>query len=431
MVQHLKHDRILWHIGTHMELLKQATAIKAAAPEIANAGSEQKNQLLSEIINELKAHRDDILSANNKDVQAAKATNQNENRIDRMLLNEARIEAMITGIQQVISLKDPIGDIIPFNTLENGLRIAQMTVPLGVVGMIYEARPNVTVDAAVLCLKSGNAVFLRGSKDIMKTNLELIACMQRACEVSGFSKDIIQFVEDPTHEGAEAFMRLHGFLDVLIPRGGAKLIAECVENASVPLIETGTGNCHIYVDQSADYDKAVNIILNAKTQRTSVCNACESLLLHQDCVKPFALRLIQLLKEHGVTIHGDEIIQKLDSDVISADEEDYAKEYLDMELSIKTVKEVSEAITHINRFSTHHSEAIIAENPDVIMQFLAEVDSACVYANASTRFSDGFEFGLGAEIGISTQKLHARGPMGLKALTTTKYIISGDGQIRQ
>jgi len=414
-----------------MELLTQARAIKAAAFQIANASSEQKNQLLSSIIDELKEHSDDILSANKQDIQTARDAGQNENRIDRMLLNDTRIEAMITGIQQVISLADPIGDIIPFNTLENGLKIAQMTVPLGVVGMIYEARPNVTVDAAVLCLKSGNAVFLRGSKDIMKTNLELIACMQRACESSGFYKNIIQFVEDPTHEGAEAFMRLHGYLDVLIPRGGAKLIAECVEKASVPLIETGTGNCHIYVDRSADYDKAAAIILNAKTQRTSVCNACESLLLHQDCIKPFASRLIQLLKDHNVTIHGDAIIQELDSDVISADEKDYAKEYLDLELSIKTVKDVNEAIAHINRFSTHHSEAIIAEDTEVIMQFLAEVDSACVYANASTRFSDGFEFGLGAEIGISTQKLHSRGPMGLKALTTTKYIIRGDGQIRK
>lgn len=427
----MKLARILRHIGKHMELLTQAKAIKAAAFQIANAGSEQKNQLLSAIIEELKEHTDNILSANKLDIQTAREAGQNENRIDRMLLNDTRIEAMITGIQQVISLADPIGDIIPFNTLENGLRIAQMTVPLGVVGMIYEARPNVTVDAAVLCLKSGNAVFLRGSKDIMKTNLALIACMQRACVTSGFDKNIIQFVEDPTHEGAEAFMRLHGYLDVLIPRGGAKLIAECVEKASVPLIETGTGNCHIYVDRSADYDKAAAIILNAKTQRTSVCNACESLLLHQDSVKPFAARLIQLLKDHNVTIHGDAIIQEVDSDVIGADEKDYAKEYLDMELSIKTVKDVNEAIAHINRFSTHHSEAIIAENTDVIMQFLAEVDSACVYANASTRFSDGFEFGLGAEIGISTQKLHARGPMGLKALTTTKYIIRGNGQIRK
>lgn len=414
-----------------MDLLTQAKAIKKAAAIIANASSEKKNQLLRAIISELKQHSTAILNANQMDIQTARAAKQNENRIDRMMLNEDRIEAMITGIEQVIALNDPVGDIQPFCTLENGLRIAKMTVPLGVVGMIYEARPNVTIDAAVLCLKSGNAVFLRGSKDIMQTNLELIACMKRACEYCDLSQDIIQFVNDPTHEGAEAFMRLHGYLDVLIPRGGARLIGECVEKASVPLIETGTGNCHIYVDKSADYDKAAAIILNAKTQRTSVCNACESILLHQDSVKPFAIKLIQLLKDHQVTIHGDEILQQLDSAILAANDEDYAKEYLDMELSMKTVKDVKEAIAHINQYSTHHSDAVIAEDTDVIMQFLAEVDSACVYANASTRFSDGFEFGLGAEIGISTQKLHARGPMGLEALTTTKYIIHGNGQIRK
>lgn len=415
----------------HMNLITQAQAIKAAAHTIANADSEQKNRLLQAIIDELEQHTEVILKANNDDILAARAANMNENRIDRMFLNIDRIQAMITGIQQVIKLPDPIGDIIPFNTLENGLKIARMRVPLGVVGMIYEARPNVTIDAAVLCLKAGNAVFLRGSKDIMNTNTELVACMKRACIQSGLNSDIIQFVEDTTHEGAQAFMRLHGYLDVLIPRGGAKLIAQCVEKASVPLIETGTGNCHIYVDASADYEKAAAIIINAKTQRTSVCNACESILLHQDCIQPFAQKLIQLLKKHHVKIHADETIAALDSDILIADDKDYATEYLDMEISIKTVADIEEAIMHINQYSTHHSEAIIAENTDAVMKFLAEVDSACVYANASTRFSDGFEFGLGAEIGISTQKLHARGPMGLDALTTTKYIIQGNGQIRK
>ncbi|NBJ64705.1 glutamate-5-semialdehyde dehydrogenase [bacterium c-19] len=414
-----------------MNLLTQAQAIKAAAPQIAHADSEQKNQLLEAIADELIAHTDKILNANEADILAAKAAHKNENRIDRMLLDAKRIQDMIIGIRQVIALPDPIGDFIPFNTLDNGLKIAQMRVPLGVVGMIYEARPNVTIDAAVLCLKAGNAVFLRGSKDIMQTNHELIACMKRACKRCGFPCEIIQFVEDPSHKSAECFMRLHGYLDVLIPRGGAELIAQCVEKASVPLIETGTGNCHIYVDSSADFDKAAAIIINAKTQRTSVCNACESVLIHQDCVDQFAPRLIQLLKEHNVTIHGDERIAALDCDILPADENDYAKEYLDLEISIKTVTNINEAIIHINQYSTHHSDAIIAENTDAILQFLAEIDSACVYANASTRFSDGFEFGLGAEIGISTQKLHARGPMGLGALTTTKYIIQGNGQIRK
>lgn len=419
------------HSGKDMDILTQAQAVKAAAVAIANADSETKNQLLQTIIDELNQHTDAILHANNEDIEAARAAHKNENRIDRMYLDTKRIDSMITGIQQVMELPDPIGDIIPFQTLENGLKIAQMRVPLGVVGMIYEARPNVTIDAAILCLKSGNAVFLRGSKDIIKTNLVLIDCMKRACIRCNLNPDIIQLIENPTHENAEAFMRLHGYLDVLIPRGGAGLIAQCVEKACVPLIETGTGNCHIYVDVSADYDKAAAIILNAKTQRTSVCNACESVLLHKDCIEPFAERLIQLLKEHHVVIHADETIASLDRDILIADDADYAKEYLDMEISVKTVADVNEAIRHINHYSTHHSEAVIAEDTDVIMQFLAEVDSACVYANASTRFSDGFEFGLGAEIGISTQKLHARGPMGLAALTTTKYIIQGNGQIRQ
>lgn len=414
-----------------MDLLTQAKAIKAAVPKIARADSEQKNLLLEAIADELVAHIEEILSANNADILAAKAAHKNENRIDRMRLDEKRIIDMVIGIHELIALPDPVGDFTPFDTLENGLKIAQMRVPLGVVGMIYEARPNVTIDAAVLCLKAGNAVFLRGSKDIMQTNLVLIGCMKRACMCNDLPCDIIQFVEDPSHESAERFMRLHGYLDVLIPRGGAELIARCVEKASVPLIETGTGNCHIYVDSSADFDKAASIIINAKTQRTSVCNACESVLIHQDCVDQFAARLIQLLKEHHVMIHGDKTIAALDSDILPADENDYAKEYLDLEISVKTVTDINEAIAHINQYSTHHSEAIIAENTDAITQFLTEVDSACVYANASTRFSDGFEFGLGAEIGISTQKLHARGPMGLNALTTTKYIIQGNGQIRK
>lgn len=414
-----------------MDLLTQAKAIKKASFAIANADSEQKNKLLTSIAEELNQHTDEILNANQSDIEAAMMAKMPENRIDRMRLTQDRIQAMITGIRQVIALPDPIGELIPFHNLENGLRIAQMRVPLGVVGMIYEARPNVTVDAAVLCLKAGNAIFLRGSKDIMKTNTVLIACMQNACEKNGLDKNIIQFVGDPSHASAEAFMRLHGCLDVLIPRGSGKLIQQCVEKANVPLIETGTGNCHVYVDKTADFQKGLAIIINAKTQRTSVCNACESILLHKDIAAAFAPTLIQALKQHGVVIHGDETVCKLDPDILKATEEDYAKEYLDMEISIKCVKDVNDAISHINTYSTHHSDAIIAEDKDAVMHFLAEVDSACVYANASTRFSDGFEFGMGAEIGISTQKLHARGPMGLSALTTLKYIIQGNGQIRK
>ena len=296
--------------------------------------------------------------------------------------------------------------------------------------MIYEARPNVTVDAAVLCLKSGNAVILRGSKDILRSNICLVGLMRQALAEAGLDPDCIALVEDPSRETATAFMKLSGYLDVLIPRGGAGLIRSTVENATVPVIETGTGNCHVYVDQDADLEKALPILLNAKTQRTSVCNACESLLIHRAVADTFGPRAVAALLEKGVVIHGDEIAQSWDSRILPATEEDYYKEYLALELSVKVVDSAEEAMAHINRYSTKHSDCIVSENYSTVKKFLLGVDSACVYANASTRFSDGFEFGLGAEIGISTQKLHARGPMGLAALTTYKYVVLGEGQVR-
>lgn len=413
-----------------MEILKQAKRLKQASYAIMNANTKQKNNLLKEIYEQLDQHRKAILEANACDVRAAQEKNMPENRIDRMMLNEQRIDGILEGIQQVIALKDPIGERIKHPSLYNGCTLSQLRVPLGVVGIIYEARPNVSVDACVLCLKSGNAVFLRGSKDILATNRILVNIMKQALMRQGFNEDLIMLVEDTTHESARAFMRLHGYLDVLIPRGGAKLIQECVEHANVPLIETGNGNCHVYVDANADFEKALPIILNAKTQRTSVCNACESVLLHRDIVSAFAPRLIKELKKHHVLLHGDKKICSFDAQIVKANEEDYAKEYLALEISIKCVDSLEDAICHINQCSTHHSECIVSENKFAINKFLKEVDSACVYANASTRFSDGFEFGLGAEIGISTQKLHARGPMGLQALTTLKYIVEGNGQIR-
>lgn len=413
-----------------MEILAQAKRLKQASYAIMNASTNQKNEILKEIHDQLHQNRQAILDANTCDVQIAKQNGMPENRIDRMMLNDQRLDDILEGINQVISLRDPIGERIKHPSLFPDCRLSQMRVPLGVVGMIYEARPNVSVDACVLCLKSGNAVFLRGSKDILTTNQTLIKLMKQALVHQGFSEDLIMLAQDTTHESAKQFMRLHGYLDVLIPRGGAKLIQECVEHASVPLIETGTGNCHVYVDASADFDKALAVILNAKTQRTSVCNACESILLHRDIVDAFAPMLISALKEHNVVIHGDESICAKDTDILMAFEEDYAKEYLALELSIKCVNCIHDAIDHINHYSTHHSESIISEDQQSIEIFLKEVDSACVYANASTRFSDGFVFGLGAEIGISTQKLHARGPMGLHALTSLKYIIEGNGNIR-
>ena len=413
-----------------MDILTQAKRAKQACPAIMNASSEQKNDVLVQIAKNLELHKQEILQAHQNDIQIAQDKGTAENLIDRMRLNEQRIDAIIEGVLQVKDLHDPIGEIINERVLENGLHIEQMRVPFGLVGMIYEARPNVSVDAAVLCLKSGNAVMLRGSNDIVFSNQVLVTCMQEALSACDLPKEGITLVDDTSHEAATTFMRLHGYLDVLIPRGGASLIKNCVEHASVPLLETGTGNCHIYVDKDADVSLAYPILINAKTQRTSVCNACESVLVHKEVANDFLPTAIAQLKAAGVTIHADELVCTYDSSILPATKEDYKTEYLAMELSIKCVDSLEEAITHINTYSTHHSETIVSKNEQAIQKFLTQVDSACVYANASTRFSDGFEFGLGAEIGISTQKLHARGPMGLEALTSLKYIIQGNGQIR-
>ena len=414
-----------------MKTLEQlGNACKQASRQIMNADRNQKDALLRAITKQLEQDMPAILKANALDVENGKANGMNAGLLDRMLLNEARMQQIIEGVYQVCALPDPIGEITDMHTTENGLQIGTMRVALGVVGMIYEARPNVTVDAAVLSLKAGNAVMLRGSKDILQSNLVIVSSMRRAAAACGFCADIITLLEDTSRETATAFMKLNAYLDVLIPRGGAGLIANTVKNATVPVLETGTGNCHVYVDKDADTAKVIPIIINAKTQRTSVCNACESVLIHKDISDSFTQELLASLKQHHVKIHADSHICALDTDCIPATEEDYASEYLNLEISIKTVSTLEEAITHINTYSTHHSEAIISENYTSVKRFLKEVDSACVYANASTRFSDGFEFGLGAEIGISTQKLHARGPMGLQALTTKKYIILGEGQIR-
>ena len=414
-----------------MKTLKElGKACKQASSQIMNADRKQKDTLLNTIAKQLEQDIPAILEANAQDIKNARENGMAEGLIDRMLLNEARMRQIIEGIHQVCALPDPIREITDMHTTENGLQIGTMRVALGVVGMIYEARPNVTVDAAVLSLKAGNAVMLRGSKDILQSNLVIANSMRRAATACGFSADIITLLEDTSRETATAFMKLHAYLDVLIPRGGAGLIANTVKNATVPVLETGTGNCHVYVDKDADTAKVIPIIINAKTQRTSVCNACESVLIHKDISDSLIQELLAALKQYQVKIHADSRICDLDADCIPATEEDYGREYLDLEISIKTISSLEEAISHINTYSTHHSETIISENYTSVKRFLKEVDSACVYANASTRFSDGFEFGLGAEIGISTQKLHARGPMGLQALTTKKYIILGEGQIR-
>ena len=412
------------------DLIRLGENARRASAALMAASAPAKNAALESIARTLEENAAAIFAANAEDIAAGKAAGIAPNLLDRMLLDEKRLAGIVEGVRQVAALKDPIGEVLHAETLPNGLIVSQMRVPLGVVGMIYEARPNVTVDAAVLCLKSGNAVILRGSKDILRSNICLVGLMRQALAEAGLDPDCIALVEDPSRETATAFMKLSGYLDVLIPRGGAGLIRSTVENATVPVIETGTGNCHVYVDQDADLEKALPILLNAKTQRTSVCNACESLLIHRAVADTFGPRAVAALLEKGVVIHGDETAQSWDSRILPATEEDYYKEYLALELSVKVVDSAEEAMAHINRYSTKHSDCIVSENYSTVKKFLLGVDSACVYANASTRFSDGFEFGLGAEIGISTQKLHARGPMGLAALTTYKYVVLGEGQVR-
>lgn len=412
------------------DLIRLGENARRAAGALMVAAAPAKNAALEAIARTLEENAAEIFAANAEDIAAGKAADIAPNLLDRMLLDEKRLAGIVEGVRQVAALKDPIGEVLHAETLPNGLIVSQMRVPLGVVGMIYEARPNVTVDAAVLCLKSGNAVILRGSKDILRSNICLVKLMRQALTEAGLDPDCIALVEDPSRETATAFMKLSGYLDVLIPRGGAGLIRSTVENATVPVIETGTGNCHVYVDKDADLEKALPILMNAKTQRTSVCNACESLLIHRAVADAFGPAAVKALLEKGVVIHGDETAQTWDSRILPATEEDYYKEYLALELSVKVVDSAEEAIAHINKYSTKHSDCIVSENYTTVKKFLLGVDSACVYANASTRFSDGFEFGLGAEIGISTQKLHARGPMGLTALTTYKYVVLGEGQVR-
>ena len=412
------------------DLIRLGENARRAAGALMVAAAPAKNAALEAIARTLEENAAEIFAANAEDIAAGKASGIAPNLLDRMLLDEKRLAGIVEGVRQVAALKDPIGEVLHAETLPNGLIVSQMRVPLGVVGMIYEARPNVTVDAAVLCLKSGNAVILRGSKDILRSNICLVKLMRQALTEAGLDPDCIALVEDPSRETATAFMKLSGYLDVLIPRGGAGLIRSTVENATVPVIETGTGNCHVYVDKDADLEKALPILMNAKTQRTSVCNACESLLIHRAVADAFSPAAVKALLEKGVVIHGDETAQTWDSRILPATEDDYYKEYLALELSVKVVDSAEEAIAHINKYSTKHSDCIVSENYTTVKKFLLGVDSACVYANASTRFSDGFEFGLGAEIGISTQKLHARGPMGLTALTTYKYVVLGEGQVR-
>ena len=407
---------------------KQAAAVRR---EISTASTNQKNMALNEIADMLTANVEKIVAANDRDMEAAKASGMSSSLQDRLRLDENRIKGMAEGVRAIIELEDPVGRIESGSIRPNGLRIAKTRVPLGVIGIIYEARPNVTVDAAALCLKAGNAVILRGGKEAFHSNQCLVEVMRKALKKSGMPENIIQLVEDTSRESAAAMMKLNGYLDVLIPRGGQGLIRSVVENATVPVIETGTGNCHIYVDEYADLDMAAEIVYNAKTSRPSVCNAAEGVLVHQAVAEKFLPMMKQKLDAKSVLLYGDqETAGILGSSVLPADDEIYATEFLDYKMSVKIVPDIEAAIAHIERFGTRHSEAIVTDSLKNAEYFTSNVDAAAVYVNASTRFTDGGEFGFGAEIGISTQKLHARGPMGLEELTTYKYVVRGNGQIR-
>ncbi len=413
-----------------MELERMGQLAKVASRNLMKLTQTQKNECLLAVARNLMDDTDRILEANKKDLENGVANNMPESLQDRLRLTKERIEGIAEGVRQVAALDDPVGEVLSMKSRPNGLMVGQKRVPLGVIGMIYESRPNVTVDAFSLCFKTGNAVILRGGSDCIYSNIVLVDIIKKSLEENDVTPDAVFLLEDTSRETATKMMKMNEYIDVLIPRGGAGLIRSVVQNATVPVIETGTGNCHIFIDATADAEMAVNIVTNAKMQRLGVCNACESLVIHKDIVDVVAPRIINALKENGCEIRGDEKMQSYDSYVIAATEEDYATEYLDKIISAKIVSSVDEAIEHINTNSTGHSESIITKDYDNAQRFLSEVDSAAVYVNASTRFTDGFEFGFGAEIGISTQKLHARGPMGLEALTTTKYIIYGNGQVR-
>lgn len=414
------------------DLITIAAGAKTAARQVGRLGTLDKNRGLTAIADKLENSVPQILAANEIDLAAGRENGLSEGLLDRLALTAERIAAIAEGCRQVAALPDPIGELLWQKTRPNGLKIGLKRVPMGVIGIIYEARPNVTVDAAALCFKAGSACILRGGKEAFHSSMCLTGLMRDALRECGLPENAINLVEDTDRQTATQMMRLNGYIDVLIPRGGAGLIRAVVENATVPVIETGTGNCHIYVDSAADLNMAARILRNAKCQRISVCNAAESLLVHKDVAEAFLPLAAAALAPDHVKLHGCPRTQEiLGGMVIPAEESDYGREYLDYEISVRVVDSLDEAIDHINTYSTGHSEAIITESYAASQRFLEEVDAAAVYVNASTRFTDGFEFGFGAEIGISTQKLHARGPMGLEALTSTKYIIYGNGQVRE
>ncbi len=428
-----------------MYLVEIGEKAKLASREVGVLGTSKKNEVLNACADAIMDSATFILGENKRDLAEGRKKDMPEHMLDRLLLTESRLEDMATGLREISNLPDPIGEVISMSKRPNGLLIGQKRVPMGVIGIIYEARPNVTTDAFGLCFKTGNAVILKGGSDAINSNIAIVNILRRAINSCGVTEDAVQLIEDTSHETATEFMKMNGYIDVLIPRGGAGLIQTVVKNSTVPVIETGVGNCHVFVDESANLDMAVKIVKNAKTQRMSVCNACESLLVHRGIADKALPELTRMLAMSNIEMHCDDksldiakenaLLENKDGEskagsVLPATEEDWGTEYLDAKISIKVVDDIDEAIDHINKYNTGHSEAIVTENYDNAQKFLDRVDAAAVYVNASTRFTDGFEFGFGGEIGISTQKLHARGPMGLLALTSYKYIIYGNGQVR-
>jgi glutamate-5-semialdehyde dehydrogenase len=414
-----------------MSIREQAQLAVLAERQLAVTSTKIKNQALNAMAEALLSHENEILAENAKDLEAGKAKGMRPAMLDRLLLNHKRISEMAEGLNQVAELPDPVGNIVEGRTLPNGLTIMKTRTPLGVIGIIYEARPNVTADAIGLCLKSGNAVVLKGGSEALRSNTKIAGVLAEAAEQNGIPQGSVQFITSTDHEAVQELISLRGLIDVVIPRGGARLIHAVVENAKVPVIETGLGVCHTYVDAGADYEMAARIAINAKVQRPAVCNSMETLLVHKDAAGEFLPEMLRQLQEKGVTVLGDESTRKLGQNILPATEEDWATEYDDLRLSVKVVNSLDEAIDHIARYGTRHSECIVTRSYENARKFQHCVDAAAVYVNASTRFTDGFQYGFGAEIGISTQKLHTRGPMALPELTTYKYLINGDGQIRE
>lgn len=404
---------------------------KEASYELANLNTEEKNKILLNIKNTLNKRRNEIIKANKIDIENGKKAGLSEGLLDRLLLNDDRVDGMLDSIDTVIGLDDPIGEVSDMKKMPNGLEIGKRRVAIGVIAIIYEARPNVTLDCSILCLKSSNSLILRGGKEAINSNMAIVKIIRDAIEELNYDKNIVQLIEDTTRESSNELMKLNKYVDMLIPRGSANLINHVVKNSTVPVLQTGNGNCHIFVDDTADIDMAIAIIENAKTQRIGVCNAMESLLVSEKVDKEFFGKLNDIIEKYNITVYGCEKSKQYLPNIKDATENEYAMEYLDYAFSMKIVKDIDEAISHIRKYSTKHSEAIITNDYNNSMKFLNLVDSSCVYVNASTRFTDGGEFGFGAEMGISTQKLHARGPVGLKELTSEKYVILGNGQIRK